>query len=73
MDAVDREAHEMFMKDNLDELREALHLNQVLKTIVEQIEKGVLNPDMTLKEVVDALRTKKEGIVGGDIEEEDEE
>lgn len=72
MDAVDREAHEMFFEDAKDALREALHINQILKTILEQIEKGVLNSDMTLKEVVDALKTKKEGLIGGDIEEEGE-
>ncbi len=70
MDAVDREAHEMFMESSVDKLQEALHIDNALTIIVEKIEEGVLNPLMTVEEMIDALETKKEELIGGDAAED---
>ncbi|MDP3947600.1 MAG: hypothetical protein Q8Q41_02835 [bacterium] len=72
MDAVDREAHEMFMESAVDALQEALHIDRAVKLLEEQIQKGVLNPRMTIEEAMEALETKKAGLVGGDAEEDKE-
>lgn len=71
MDAVDREAHEMFMENTVDTLQEALHIDRAIKLVEEQIEKVVLNPRMTVEEMIDALETKKEKLVGDKSGEED--
>lgn len=71
MDSVDREAHEMFMENAVDTLQEALHIDNAIKLVEEQIEKGVLNPRMTIEEMIDALEIKKEKLIGDDAEEDD--
>ena len=70
MDAVDREAHEMFVENAVDALQEAVHIDRAIKLIEEQIKKGVLTPRMTVEEMIDALETKKEELIGGDDTEE---
>lgn len=72
MDATDREAHEMFMENAVDTLQEALHIDRAIKLVMEQIEKGTLNPRMTIEEMIDALETKKEKLTGDDTAEEDD-
>lgn len=71
MDAVDREAHKMFMESAVDTLQEALHIDRAIKLVEEQIKKGILNPRMTIEEMIDALETKKEELIGDDTKEDD--
>ena len=72
MDAVDREAHKMFMESAVDTLQEALHIDRAIKLVEEQIKKGILNPRMTIEEMIDALETKKEELIGDDTKEDDD-
>ena len=72
MDAVDKEAHEMFMESAVDALQEALHIDRAIKLVEKQIEKGILNPRMTIEEMIDALETKKGKLIGDDAAEEND-
>ena len=66
MDAIDREAHEMFVESSVDALQEAAHIDEAEKLIMEQIEKGTLNLRMTVEEMIDALEIKKGELIGAD-------
>ncbi len=70
MDAVDREAHEMFMKDAVDALQEALHIDRAEKVIEKLMKAGVLNGTMRLDEVLEAFNKRKAELIGN-TEEED--
>jgi len=72
MDAVDKEAHEMFVESAVDAIQEALHIDDAIKLIEEQIANGVLNSSMTIEEMVDALETKKEKLIGDGTTEEND-
>lgn len=72
MDAIDKEAHKMFVESSVDALQEALHIDEAMKLVEEQMEKGVLNPRMTIEEMIDALETKKEELISGDAVEDDD-
>ena len=69
MDAVDREAHEMFMKDAVDSLQEALHIDRAEKVIEKLIEAKVLNGTMRLDEVLEAFDERKAELIGDTREE----
>lgn len=48
-------------------------LDNAIKLVEEQIEKGVLNPRMTIEEMIDILENKKIELIGDDeIEDNDD-
>lgn len=73
MDPVDREAHEMFMKDAVDSLQEALHIDRAEKVIEKLMEAGTLRGSMRLEEVLEALDKRKTELVGNVEEDNPEE
>jgi len=66
MDAVDREAHEMFMKDAVDSLQEALHIDRAEK-VIEKLKEKL--PDIEITGWDERLSTAavERALIEGDV------
>lgn len=75
-DDIDKEAAEFYKKDQekmVDELQEALHIQGIVKQMVDYIKKGVVSVDMPLVDALQALEKRQLELAGADSEETDEE
>ncbi|MBI4160298.1 MAG: hypothetical protein HY506_00125 [Candidatus Yanofskybacteria bacterium] len=71
MDDVSKEAHEMFMEKQVDDIQEALHIDRAIKLIMRYMKEGKLTLGMSIDDALEKLEDRKAELIGEGEEEDD--